>query len=405
MRILITTDVFPPGGGGSAQSTAALARGLARRGHDVTVLVLERNVQGELRRDWEAVQVIELGVGKSTPGGSQREQRAATFLRKWAPKERFDVAHAQHWLSAKATVEASRDIGWPVVATVRDYWPICVWSTMLSGTERCPGCSYWRRVLCSGRRHPRLWPVAPLLPPMIGRELYDRVRTLRRAAGVIAVSGHVKQSLPVDHCRVIPNLVDLPDIERRSEGEPPKDLPDRFVFFAGKLEPNKAPDQLTPIIHAAGVRVPLVVAGNGSLETGLREEAARSDEEERFIGWIEPDKVLQLMRRAAAVLFPSRWDEPLSRVLLEGLAVGAVLIVEPTGGSNEIVVHEESGLIGRNVEEMGAALARVLTENGLSTRLRQGARQRANEHFSQDVVLPRVEEVYERVSEGERLQG
>ncbi len=115
--------------------------------------------------------------------------------------------------------------------------------------------------------------------------------------------------------------------------------------------------------------------------------------------------MLQLMRRAAAVLFPSRWDEPLSRVLLEGLAVGAMLIVEPTGGSNEIVVHEESGLIGRNVEEMGSALARVLTEDGLSTRLRQGARQRANEHFSQDVVLPRVEEVYERVTKGERLQG
>jgi glycosyltransferase involved in cell wall biosynthesis len=240
---------------------------------------------------------------------------------------------------------------------------------------------------------------------MIGRELGDRVRTLKRAAGVIAVSGHVKQSLPVDHCRVIPNLVDLPDVERRLAGEPPKDLPDRFVLFAGKLEPNKAPDQLTPIIHAAGVRVPLVIAGNGSLEATLREEAARSDEEERFIGWVEPDNVLQLMRRAAAVLFPSRWEEPLSRVLLEGLAVGAVLIVEPTGGSNEIVVHEESGLIGRGVEELGSALARVLTDNGLSTRLRQGARQRAKAHFSCDVVLPRVEDVYERVTEGERLRG
>ena len=405
MKILITTDVFPPGGGGSAQSTAALARGLSRRGHNVTALVLKRNVQGELRRDWEAVQVIELGVGKSRPGGSQREQRAATFLRKWAPGQRFDVAHAQHWLSAKATVGASRDIGLPVVVTVRDYWPICVWSTMLSGTERCPGCSYWRRVLCSGRRQPSLWPIAPLLPPMIGRELDDRVRTLKRARGVIAVSRHVKQLLPVDHCRVIPNLVDLRDIDLRIAGESSKDLPEHYVFFAGKLEPNKAPDQLTPIIHAAGVRVPLVIAGNGSLEAKLREEAARSDEEERFLGWVEPDEVLRLMRRAAAVLFPSRWDEPLSRVLLEGLAVGAVLIVEPTGGSSEIVVHEESGLIGRSVEELGSALARVLNEKGLSTRLRQGARQRAKEHFSDEVVLPRVEEVYERLAQGERLQG
>jgi glycosyltransferase involved in cell wall biosynthesis len=240
---------------------------------------------------------------------------------------------------------------------------------------------------------------------LIARELGDRVATLEQAAGVIAVSQHVKQSLPVDHCRVIPNLVDLADIERRLVGEPIKDLPERFVFFAGKLEPNKAPDRLTPVVRASGVRVPLVVAGNGSLETSLKEDADQTGEEERFIGWVEPDKVLRLMRRAAAVLFPSRWDEPLSRVLLEGLAVGAVLIVEPTGGSGEIVVHEESGLIGQGVEALGSALARVLEEDGLAARLRQGARRRAKEHFSAEVVLPRVEDVYERLAKGERLRG
>jgi glycosyltransferase involved in cell wall biosynthesis len=147
----------------------------------------------------------------------------------------------------------------------------------------------------------------------------------------------------------------------------------------------------------------LVIAGEGSLGESLKRKAARADEEVRFVGWVDPGVAVRLMRRAAALLFPSRWDEPLSRVLLEGLGAGAVLIVEPTGGSEEIVVHGESGLLGRSAEELGAALRRVATEPGLATKLRQGARRRAREHFSKDVVIPKVEELYGRVVKGETV--
>jgi glycosyltransferase involved in cell wall biosynthesis len=403
MKILITTDVFPPRGGGSAHSTAALGRALAERGHDVSVLVWRRNVVGELRRDWEGVSIFEYGVGKGRAGGSQCEMRAARYMKEWAQDKKFDLAHAQHWLSAKATVEASRSGGFPVVITVRDYWPVCIWSTRLSGRRHCPGCSYARRVLCVGRRRPWLWPLAPFLPPMVGREIDRRMAALEKASAVIAVSDYVKRTLPVRHSVVIPNLLDLSEIERRMIGPPSPELPERFALFVGKLEPNKAPDRLFPILRAAGVRLPLVIAGEGSLEASLRKEAARVEEEVRFAGWVDPDVALRLMHRAAALVFPSRWDEPLSRVLLEGLAAGAALVVEPTGGSEEIVVHGESGLLGRSVEELGAALRRLATEAGLATKLRQGARRRARERFSKDVVIPEIEELYGRVVKGEKI--
>lgn len=398
MRILITTDVFPPGGGGSAHSTAVLARALARRGHEVRVVVGRRNVRGEWRRDWEGVSIVEVGLGKSIPGRTQRESRLASYLRRWSPEGRFDVAHAQHWLSAKATVEAA--VGIPVVVTVRDYWPVCVWSTKLSGTRRCPGCSYTRRVLCLVRRRPWMWPLAAFLPPVIGRELGRRLRTLEKASAVVAVSEHIRRLLPVKHSVVIPNFLDLNDTDRKIQAASTPEIPEHYLLFVGKIENNKAPDRLLPIVGAADVRVPLLIAGKGSLERRLREAADRSGAEVRFLGWVDPEKVPGLMARAAAVLFPSRWDEPLSRVLLEGLGAGAVLIVEPTGGSEEMVIHGESGLIGRSVEELGSALRRVLNEDGLAARLRRGARQRAEEHFSEEVVLPKLEALYERVGKG-----
>jgi glycogen(starch) synthase len=162
---------------------------------------------------------------------------------------------------------------------------------------------------------------------------------------------------------------------------------------------------LFPIMRATAVRLPLVIAGEGSLEKSLRRKAARGPLEVRFVGWLETDMALRLMHQAAALVFPSRWDEPLSRVLLEALGAGAVLIVEPTGGSEEIVVQGESGLLGRNAEELAAALRRVLTEAGLASKLRQGARRRAKEHFSKDVIIPKVEELYRRVVRGETIVG
>ncbi len=84
-------------------------------------------------------------------------------------------------------------------------------------------------------------------------------------------------------------------------------------------------------------------------------------------------------------------------MLLEGLGVGAVLIVEPTGGSGEIVVDQESGLLGRTVSEMALALNRVLEDPALASRLREGAAQRGRDRFSEDVILSRLEDLYRRV--------
>jgi glycosyltransferase involved in cell wall biosynthesis len=92
----------------------------------------------------------------------------------------------------------------------------------------------------------------------------------------------------------------------------------------------------------------------------------------------------------------------LSRVLLEGLAVGGVLVAGRSGGNPEIVVDGESGLLGSSVEEMGIQLRRACHDQALAGRLREGARRRAVEVFSDRAVLPRVESLYREVVAGRR---
>ena len=394
MNILLTTDAFPPGSGGSGRSTATLAAALARRDHRVRVVVGRARPQGQT--DWEGIPVSEIAMPKAALGSHARERAYAEGLEHGLGEEAWDLVHAQHWMSAMATRAACPRL--PMVVTIRDYWPVCMWSTMLSGTDACPGCSYTRRVVCVGRHRPLLWPLAPLLPPVVGAELARRQRVLAEAKAVVAVSEYVAKTLPLEALEPLENVHVVPNFLSSSDVALPRpdDVPDRYVLFVGKLEPNKAPDQLFSILEEARSEVPLVIAGAGSLSAELREKAKSLRYDVRFLGWVAEERALQLMHHAAAVLFPSRWQEPLSRVLVDGLGVGAILIVEPTGGSEDAVVHEESALLGRNTRELGGALARVLSDDALSDRLRRGGRARARDRFSEAVVLPQIESVYRK---------
>ncbi|MGH9321038.1 MAG: glycosyltransferase family 4 protein [Vicinamibacteria bacterium] len=388
MNVLITTDAFPPGAGGSGRSTAVLAKALSEEGHRVRVVV--SRVETTRQKEWQGVEVAEVQVPPAKIGNAPERERAfAAGMTLAAGEEAWDLVHAQHWLSAGASHRALPRL--PRVVTVRDYWPVCVWSTMLSGNDSCPGCSYSRRVSCVGKHRPWLWPVAPLLPPLVGRELERRRRVLEESDAIVAVSRHVASTLPLESTVVIPNMLDAPP----KEIPRPSGVPERYVLFVGKLEPGKAPDRLAGILESARSDLPLIVAGTGRLEGALRARIPNA----RFLGWVDEARLPALVKHADCLLFPSRWQEPLSRVLLDALSLGAVIVAEPTGGTADIVVDGESGLLRRGEAELGRALARVVEDKVLAERLRKGALLRADKVFSREVVLPQVEALYRGILE------
>jgi glycosyltransferase involved in cell wall biosynthesis len=112
-------------------------------------------------------------------------------------------------------------------------------------------------------------------------------------------------------------------------------------------------------------------------------------------GWASREDVLRAMARATAIVFPSLWPEPLSRVLLEGLALGAPLAAMATGGTAEILEDGTSGLLVAEADAvaLGEALRRLVLDAGLRRRLAEGARLRA-ERFAPERLVPRYEAVY-----------
>jgi glycosyltransferase involved in cell wall biosynthesis len=150
-------------------------------------------------------------------------------------------------------------------------------------------------------------------------------------------------------------------------------------------------------VKAAGTPLPLVVLGEGSLAHAMKFDAAATGVELHLRGWTHREDVLRAMARAEALVFPSLWPEPLSRVLLEALALGTPVAAMDTGGTREILADEQGGLVARDAAGLSEALRRLCDDSALRQRLTEAARARARA-FSPEALVPRYEAVYRRLA-------
>jgi glycosyltransferase involved in cell wall biosynthesis len=84
-------------------------------------------------------------------------------------------------------------------------------------------------------------------------------------------------------------------------------------------------------------------------------------------------------------------------VLLEAGALGVPVAAMETGGTGDIVLHGETGLLSRSVEGLGEDVARLRKDQALRARLGEGARRHVEKTFASSVVVDRVERLYEEL--------
>jgi glycosyltransferase involved in cell wall biosynthesis len=386
VKIVLVSEVFPPRAGGAGWSARALALGLRGAGHDVSVLTTSPGPSEE-----SGIPVQRLAVH-----GRKRFAIPRAFARSLHGLER-EVVHAQHSLSALGSL-AGRHAG-RVAVTVRDHWPVCFWSTRISRGVLCPQCGLVPMTRCVEGRVPARPPVSWGAIPYMQADLRDKRLALGRAGATLAVSESIAAELRaagLPRVEVIPNIVDAEEARRVAAGEPSVPLPERFLLFVGKLEENKGARLLVPAVAAAKTGLPLVVLGEGSLAHALKFDATEKGVSLVVRGWAERDDVLRAMARATALVFPSLWPEPLSRVLLEALALGTPVAAMDTGGTREILQDGESGLMVAGAEALAGAVARLCSDAALRARIVAGARERSRA-FSPEMLVPRYEAVYRRL--------
>jgi len=417
VKILIPTDAFPPVCGGSGWSTYELARGLRTRGHEVLVVRPVPGVEERVRETaYDGFTVLDFGAAappvpyvRNYFKNERLHSRLAAYLADLIRERAFDLVHAQHVMTCMPGIEAARRAGVPAVCTVRDYWPVCYWSDLIHSDDEgalCPGCSAAMMTRCIRPRAGALWPLALPMIPYMRANLARKRAGLARADAVVAVSSTIAADLrgrapelssAGTRIEVIPNPVDIPALRARAAAPAPIEGP--YALYLGKLAPNKGTAHLVPIVEQAELDWPLVIAGDGPERPAIEAAAARSSRDVTLLGWVDRAEATSLLAGASLLVFPSRGPESLSRVLIEAGALGVPIAAMDTGGTPDIVVHEETGLLSRTPGGLAKDVRRLRHDAALRSRLGRAAMRRAESLFDAPAVVGRVEALYREVLE------
>lgn len=176
----------------------------------------------------------------------------------------------------------------------------------------------------------------------------------------------------------------------------------QLLLSVSRLVPRKGFDVL--IRAAARVRerhprLVLAIAGAGRDETRLHRVAAETGAPVRFLGRVPHDDLPSLYASADvfAMLCRSRWggleQEGFGIVFLEAAACGVPSVAGDSGGAAEAVEDGETGFVVRDpddVDDVAAAVGRLLDDPGLAVRMGAAGRRRAEAEYRYDLLAERL---------------
>jgi len=144
----------------------------------------------------------------------------------------------------------------------------------------------------------------------------------------------------------------------------------------------------------------LLMVGDGPGGDNLREQVARLGLEARVLMPGNQSDVTPWLQALDVFALPSYANEGVPQALMQAMAVGVPVVSTPVGSIDELVRHEETGLMvpPRDAQALGAAIARLLGEHAFAAQLAAAARTRVHQRYSRERMLDSMEAVFESVA-------
>ena len=168
------------------------------------------------------------------------------------------------------------------------------------------------------------------------------------------------------------------------------------IFFIGRHEERKGLSNLLEALAQLPPDVRLWIASDGPQTAELKIRFG-SDSRIEWLGRISDSEKISRMSRASVFCAPSLHGESFGVVLLEAMAAGTPVVASNLDGYRNVATDDETALLVEtgNVASLASALARVLVDPLLATRLTANGREHA-QRFSMDALADRYIELYER---------
>lgn len=363
MKVLMATERFLPELGGVEVFTARLAAALIERGHEVA-LVTSRSGLTECEEDClGAMPVYRLPFEASL---RERDYAGVIALRRRlaALKEilRPDVVHLNtSGASLLFHLLTRRTASAPIVLTVH-------WLPNLQSVA----------VVCGQALAAADWVVG------VTRGCLDEALALN--PDIASRSSVVYNSLPPVALSPTPLTFD-----------PPR------LLCLGRLEAQKGFDVALRALATVRRQLPtarLTIAGDGAQRSALEALAIelRLAAAVRFIGWVAPDDVPQLINEHTLVVMPSRY-EPFGLVALQAAQMCRPLVASRIAGLSEVIRDGDTGVLcdANDPDAFAAAIVALIRQPATAVRMGEQSRQHVQTAFRWDAQVSAYEALFRRV--------
>jgi len=266
----------------------------------------------------------------------------------------FDVVHVQNFfpLWSPSVYYAAARCGVAVVQTLHNYRLMCLNALFFRDHHICEDCLGgffpWAGIVHACYRQSRMGSAA--VAAMIG--WHRMIRTwYSKVDAYIAVSEFVREKymaggFPPGKIAVRPNFLHPSPVPGSGGGG--------FCLFVGRLSPEKGIAVMLEAWRTAHNPLPLKIVGDGPLRE-LVSATARNNPGIEYLGSKAPGEVLDMMRAAESLIFPSASPESMGRVVMESLAVGTPVLASRIGPLVSMIVN---GKTGRHFEPSDVASLR-----------------------------------------------
>ncbi len=237
--------------------------------------------------------------------------------------------------------------------------------------------------------------------------------SIEQSDGVTAISKYLKQKTIEEfeierNIEVVHNFVncdlykkDAKAADRRREYAREDE---RVLVHLSNFRAVKRVTDVVEIFNLVQKKIPskLLMMGDGPERSKAEWLAAKMKISDRVIFLGKQDRIQEKLAVADVMLMPSEL-ESFGLAALEAMACEVVPIATAVGGVPEVITHKEDGYLAPvgAIEEMAGYAIEVLGDDAKLREMGKLARYNAQARFCASKIIPRYEEFYQRVLDGE----
>jgi glycosyltransferase involved in cell wall biosynthesis len=406
MKILVLSNLYPPHHiGGYGMLCYEVVEGLRSRGHQVTVLTSIHGVETEtIEEHIYRVLTLESDLYFYKPAQAWlhplAKRKNLNHLRRLITTVQPDIVFIWGmWnLSRCLALESEKLMGHRVVYYLASPWPIEPNIHQTYWDE--PAQSLSRLLLKKTMQAPiRLllrseWQPVPLSfqhAPICSKAQRDQL---------------LEAGVPLQDAPIIYEGIDLaPYLSQKTNGTDKGNI--LSLVYVGALVEHKGVHTIIealpylPQEKLEKVRLTILGKGHPHYESHLHNlvETHKLSKYVAFHSPIPRSELPEFLGRYEVLLLPSIWEEPLARIMQEGLATGLVVVGAATGGTKEIVSNGDNGLLfaAEDAPALAAHIKQLIDEPALRQNLAINGRNTAIKMFDMTRMIDDLENYLEQV--------